>query len=99
MLTLRLNGEVMQHESTANMIFPIPRLIEFISTHMQLLPGDVICTGSPSGNGTHHHRFLKPGDILEGSIEKLGTQRNRCVAETLAEGAVRHRPFVPLRTE
>ena len=97
MLSLRLNGEVMQHESTANMIFSVQRLIEFISTHMQLLPGDVICTGSPSGNGTHHRRFLRPGDILEGSIDKLGTQRNRCVAETLAEGAVLHRPFVPLK--
>ncbi len=96
MLTLRLNGAIMQHESTANMIFSIPQLIEFISTHMQLLPGDLICTGSPSGNGTHHHRFLKSGDSLEGSIEQLGTQRNRCVAEALIEGAILHRPFVQL---
>ncbi|MBO9375810.1 5-carboxymethyl-2-hydroxymuconate isomerase [Sphingomonas histidinilytica] len=96
MITLKLNGEVMQHESTADMIFPIARLIEAFSVHMQLLPGDIICTGSPSGNGTHFGRFLRPGDVMEGTIEGLGTQRNRCVAERLAEGAVLHRPFVPL---
>jgi 2,4-didehydro-3-deoxy-L-rhamnonate hydrolase len=98
MLTLRLNGETMQHESTNNMIFPIAQLIEYVSTHMQLLPGDLLCTGSPSGNGTHHRRFLKPGDVLEGSIDSLGTQRNRCAAEELTEGAVSHQPFVALRS-
>lgn len=96
MISLKLNGQVMQRESTANMIFPIARLIEFLSTHMQLLPGDVICTGSPQGNGTHYGRFLRPGDVLEGAIDGLGVQRNRCVAETLPPGAVRHRPFAPL---
>jgi 2,4-diketo-3-deoxy-L-fuconate hydrolase len=96
MLTLRLNGETMQQESTNNMIFPIAQLIEYVSTHMQLLPGDLLCTGSPSGNGTHHRRFLKPGDLLEGSIDSLGTQRNRCAAEELVEGAVLHRPFAAL---
>ena len=99
MLTLRLNGEVMQQESTANMIFPIARLIEFISTHVQLLSGDVICTGSPSGNGTHHNRFLTPGDLLECSIAGLGAQRNRCVAELLSESATLHQPFIALTEE
>jgi len=94
MITLRLNGQVMQHESTDNMIFSIPQLIEYVSTHMQLLPGDVLCTGSPSGNGTHHHRFLKPGDVLEGSIDSLGLQRNHCRSEALAADAVLHRAFV-----
>jgi 2,4-didehydro-3-deoxy-L-rhamnonate hydrolase len=96
MITLRLNGETMQNESTSNMIFPIAQLIEYVSTHIQLLPGDVICTGSPSGNGAHYRRFLRPGDELEGTIERLGTQRNRCLAEVLPEGAVVHRPFVAL---
>ena len=95
-LILRLNGETMQHESTANMIFPIARLIEYVSTHMQLLPGDLLCTGSPAGNGTHYRRFLRPGDLLEGSIEMLGAQRNRCCAEVLTEDATLHRPFVAL---
>jgi 2,4-diketo-3-deoxy-L-fuconate hydrolase len=96
MITLQLNGETMQSESTANMIFPVAHLIEYVSTHIQLLPGDVICTGSPSGNGAHYRRFLRPGDLLEGSIENLGTQRNRCSAEVLPPGAVVHRPFVAL---
>jgi 2-keto-4-pentenoate hydratase/2-oxohepta-3-ene-1,7-dioic acid hydratase in catechol pathway len=86
----------MQSESTSNMIFSIPQLIEYVSTHIQLLPGDVICTGSPSGNGAHYRRFLRPGDLLEGTIEKLGTQSNRCVAEVLTDDAVVHRPFVAL---
>jgi 2,4-didehydro-3-deoxy-L-rhamnonate hydrolase len=96
MITLRLNGETMQSESTSNMIFPVAQLIEYVSTYIQLLPGDVICTGSPSGNGAHYRRFLRPGDVLEGTIEKLGTQRNHCSAEVLPEGAVMHRPFVAL---
>ena len=80
-ITLRLNGEVMQDESTADMIFPVARLIEWASTHVQLQPGDLLLTGSPSGNGTHYQRFLKPDDVIEGSITGLGVQRNRCVPE------------------
>ena len=96
MLELRLNDQVMQHESTADMIFPVATLIEFISTHMMLQPGDIISTGSPAGNGTHHGRFLQPGDRVEGRIAGLGAQRFSCVAERLAQGAATHRPFVPL---
>jgi len=80
-ITLRLNGQVMQDESTADMIFPVARLIEWASTHVLLQPGDLLLTGSPSGNGTHYQRFLKPGDLLQGAITGLGEQRNRCVCE------------------
>jgi 2,4-diketo-3-deoxy-L-fuconate hydrolase len=80
-ITLKLNGQVMQDESTADMIFDVSRIVEHLSLYVQLWPGDLIATGSPAGNGTHYNRFLKPGDILEGSITGLGTQRNRCVAE------------------
>lgn len=80
-ITLKLNGEMMQDESTSDMIFGVARIIEFLSTHVQLWPGDLIATGSPAGNGTHYNRFLKPGDILEGSITGLGMQRNPCIAE------------------
>jgi len=83
-IILRLNGEVMQDESTADMIFGVARIIEFISSHVRLLPGDVVLTGSPSGNGTHYGRFIGAGDVLEGSIAGLGVQRNRCVAEPSA---------------
>lgn len=80
-ITLKLNGQTMQDESTADMIFGVAKIIEFISRHVRLLPGDVVLTGSPSGNGTHYGRFIQDGDVLEGSIAGLGTQRNRCVAE------------------
>ena len=80
-ITLKLNGQTMQDESTADMIFGVARIIEFVSSHVRLLPGDVVLTGSPSGNGTHYGRYIQDGDVLEGSIAGLGTQRNRCVAE------------------
>jgi 2-keto-4-pentenoate hydratase/2-oxohepta-3-ene-1,7-dioic acid hydratase in catechol pathway len=79
-LTLKLNGEIKQDESTSDMLFDVPRLIEHLSHVVQLLPGDVICTGSPSGNGTHYKRFLQPGDVVESTIAGLGKQRNSIVA-------------------
>ena len=78
-ITLRLNGEIKQDESTADMIFDIARLLEYLTSRVRLWPGDLLLTGSPSGNGSHTNRFLRPGDVLEGSIEGLGTQRNTCV--------------------
>lgn len=80
-VTLRLNGQTMQDESTADMIFSVARLIEFISAHVQLLPGDLVLTGSPSGNGTHYNRYLRDGDLLQGEISGLGALGNRCIAE------------------
>ena len=77
------------------MIFSVMQLVQFISTHMLRLPGDVICTGSPSGNGVQHKRVVL-GDVLEGEIEGLGAQRVQCVAEELGHDAVLHRPFTPL---
>ena len=80
-IKLKLNGQVMQDESTADMIFGAARIIEFLSKYVQLWPGDLIATGSPAGNGTHYNRFLKPGDIMEGAITGLGEIRNQCVEE------------------
>jgi 2,4-diketo-3-deoxy-L-fuconate hydrolase len=71
----------MQDESTADMIFGVARLIEDLSSYVQLWPGDLIITGSPSGNGTHYNRYLRPGDVIESSITGLGMQRNECIAE------------------
>jgi 2,4-didehydro-3-deoxy-L-rhamnonate hydrolase len=81
-ITLQLNGQVMQDESTADMIFSVARIVEFISEHVQLLPGDLVLTGSPSGNGTHYGRFIRDGDVLVGEVSGLGQLRNPCVAET-----------------
>ncbi len=80
-LTLKLNGQVMQDEETSDMIFSVAHLIEYLSAGVELQPGDVICTGSPAGNGTHYGRFIQHGDVLEGAITGLGVQRNRCVLE------------------
>jgi 2-keto-4-pentenoate hydratase/2-oxohepta-3-ene-1,7-dioic acid hydratase in catechol pathway len=81
-LTLKLNGEIKQDESTADMIFDVARQIEYLSSLVELWPGDVICTGSPAGNGTHYKRFLREGDVVESTITGLGMQRNVCVKET-----------------
>ncbi|KAF1021567.1 MAG: putative protein YisK [Paracidovorax wautersii] len=78
-LRLSVSGQVMQDESTADMLFGIERQIEYISRYSRLLPVDIICTGSPAGNGTHYNRFLREGDVMEASIEGLGAQRQRCV--------------------
>ena len=84
-ITLRLNGETMQHESTSDMVFDVAALISYLSREVQLLPGDLVLTGSPAGNGTHHGRFLRDGDVLEGEIAPLpGVLRNRCVGSTAA---------------
>lgn len=80
-IVLKLNGQVMQNQSTADMIFDVASLIEYLSDCARLFPGDVICTGSPAGNGTHYGRFLRPGDVVEGRIERLGELRNTCIAD------------------
>jgi 2,4-diketo-3-deoxy-L-fuconate hydrolase len=80
-LTLKLNGEIKQDESTADMIFDVARQIEYLSSLVELWPGDVICTGSPAGNGTHYNRFLREGDVVESTITGLGMQRNVCIKE------------------
>lgn len=79
-LTLTVGDRVMQDESTADMLFGIDRLVEYLTTYVTLLPGDLLLTGSPAGNGTHHGRFLQPGDVMTATIAGIGTQRARCVA-------------------
>jgi 2-keto-4-pentenoate hydratase/2-oxohepta-3-ene-1,7-dioic acid hydratase in catechol pathway len=84
-ITLSVNGRVMQEESTSDMVFDVAALIEHISTIAELRPGDLVLTGSPAGNGAARGVFLRPGDVMEGTITGLGSQRNRCVAETAVE--------------
>ncbi len=74
MVETYLNGELKQHSSTSDLIFPVAEQISFISHVMTLLPGDVITTGTPSGIGP-----MKPGDVVEIKIEKVGTLRNYIV--------------------
>jgi 2,4-diketo-3-deoxy-L-fuconate hydrolase len=80
-ITLRLNGQVMQDESTKDMIFDVSRIIAHCSQVATLLPGDLVLTGSPAGNGLAHGRLLRPGDVMESAIAGLGAQVNHCVAE------------------
>jgi 2-keto-4-pentenoate hydratase/2-oxohepta-3-ene-1,7-dioic acid hydratase in catechol pathway len=80
-VTLKLNGETMQDESTKDMIFGVARMVSYISQTAQLLPGDLVLTGSPAGNGMHWGRLLRDGDVMDGSVTGLGAQRTRCVAE------------------
>lgn len=74
-LWLRLNGALMQNGCTDDMVFGIAEQIAYLSRHVALLPGDLICTGSPAGFGSHHGRFLHPGDVVEAGIDGLGAQR------------------------
>jgi len=79
-IRLTLNDEVWQDSSTSKMIFKIPEIIEFISSWCTLEPGDIITTGTPAGVGYSKQRYLKPGDVLQGTIEGLGTLTNPVIA-------------------
>jgi acylpyruvate hydrolase len=74
----RVNGQVMQDGNTQDMIFDVAHLIEFISHGIALLPGDIIATGTPPGVG--HYRnppvYLRPGDVVQIEIGKIGTLSN-----------------------
>jgi 2-keto-4-pentenoate hydratase/2-oxohepta-3-ene-1,7-dioic acid hydratase in catechol pathway len=73
-----VNGELRQDSNTDQMIFKIPEAIAFINRTCTLLPGDIISTGTPDGVGVFRKPpvFLKPGDVVEIEIEKLGRLRN-----------------------
>ncbi|HYG55659.1 MAG TPA: fumarylacetoacetate hydrolase family protein [Burkholderiales bacterium] len=82
-LSCRLNGERMQHANTDQMIFKIPKIIEYCSTFTTLVPGDVIVTGTPGGVGSRRNPpiWMKPGDKVEIEIDKVGILEN-----TIADG-------------
>ncbi len=77
-LTTRVNGELRQDDLLARMLFPVRRQIAYISTFMALVPGDVIITGTPAGAGARRDPpvYLAPGDVVEVSVEGIGTLRN-----------------------
>ncbi|SLN43905.1 Ureidoglycolate lyase [Roseivivax jejudonensis] len=80
-LSLTLNGAATQRSSTADMIFGVAEIVAYMSRFMRLVPGDIIATGTPEGvgMGMSPHRFLRPGDVMELSVEGLGTQRQEVV--------------------
>lgn len=76
-----VNGEQRQDTQTSDMIFGIAHIIAYMSTIVELFPGDVIYTGSPFGvgHGRKPQVYLKPGDIVETTLEGVGTITNRCI--------------------
>jgi 2-keto-4-pentenoate hydratase/2-oxohepta-3-ene-1,7-dioic acid hydratase in catechol pathway len=82
-LTTRLNGQEVQRATAGQMIVPIPEQIAYISTFITLLPGDVIVTGTPGGVGARRKPplFMRPGDVVEVEIERIGILSNRIAAE------------------
>ena len=77
-LSCRLNGETMQKATTEQMIFKIPKIIEYVSTWTTLVPGDVLVTGTPGGVGARRTPpiWMKPGDKVEIEIDKVGVLEN-----------------------
>jgi 2-keto-4-pentenoate hydratase/2-oxohepta-3-ene-1,7-dioic acid hydratase in catechol pathway len=82
-LRTRVNGAVVQQASTDQLIFPIPRLIAYVSTFMTLQPGDVIVTGTPGGVGAKRQPplWIKPGDVVEVEITSVGVLSNAVAHE------------------
>ena len=83
LLSTRVNGERVQHAPTSDMTFPVPELIEYISTFCTLEPGDVIATGTPGGVGDQRTPalYLKPGDRVEVEVDAIGILSNPIASE------------------
>ncbi len=79
-LWLDVNGERMQDSSTSDMIFSCAQIVSYVSRFMTLLPGDVICTGTPQGVGMGRGRFLQLGDKVKLGVEGLGEQEQTVIA-------------------
>ncbi|HXZ89812.1 MAG TPA: fumarylacetoacetate hydrolase family protein [Candidatus Dormibacteraeota bacterium] len=76
-ISLAVNGKTRQQSTTGDMVFTIDSIIEYVSQGMTLKPGDIISTGTPAGVGAFTGGpYLKNGDVLEGTIQKIGTLRN-----------------------
>ena len=96
-LTTVLNGQIMQSARTSQMIVDVPSAVEFFSSFTRLAPGDVIATGTPGGVGFARQPpvWLHPGDVIEVTVENVGTIRNRVVAEPGDHAGWRWRPTGP----
>jgi len=83
-LTTRVNGELRQDDTTANLIFPFDYLISYLSSFMPLQCGDIIASGTPTGAGARFDppKYLRPGDTVTVHVPAIGTLENRIEAET-----------------
>ncbi|MFW9940210.1 MAG: fumarylacetoacetate hydrolase family protein [Candidatus Thorarchaeota archaeon] len=75
-IELKVNGEVKQSSNTKHLLFKIPETFEYITQLFTMEPGDIIATGTPSGIGP-----VVPGDLIEATIEKIGTLTNKVILE------------------
>jgi 2,4-diketo-3-deoxy-L-fuconate hydrolase len=78
-LRLWINGELMQDDLASDMLFSVEEQVSYLSRYTQLQAGDLICTGSPAGFGSHYGRYLTPGDVMTAEVSELGGQRVTCV--------------------
>jgi acylpyruvate hydrolase len=76
-----LNGEVVQQANTEDFIFDVSEIVSYLSSIIELLPGDLIYTGTPSGIGQSRtpKMFLKPGDEVVTTLEGVGSITNHCI--------------------
>ncbi len=75
-IELSVNGEIKQSSNTSYLLFKVPELLEYITKFFTMEPGDIVATGTPSGIGP-----VQPGDIIEATIEKIGTLTNKVILE------------------
>lgn len=81
-IKLKVDGETMQDWPISDMIFPPEKILSYASERVRLMPGDLLITGSPPGNGAMHgNRFLRQGDVVESEVTFLGRQRNKVINE------------------
>lgn len=85
-LECRINGDLLQKSTTADLIFPVPAIVSYLSHIVTLRPGDVILTGTPSGVGLglEPPRFLVPGDVVVTAVDKVGEMHHLCRAREVA---------------
>ncbi|MBY9013302.1 MAG: fumarylacetoacetate hydrolase family protein [Candidatus Lokiarchaeota archaeon] len=77
-IQLKVNGQIKQFSNTKHMLFKIPQMLEYLSKFVTLKRGDIVATGTPSGIGP-----IQPGDVLEASIEKIGTIKHEVILEQI----------------
>ena len=84
-VTTRVNGEQRQHDTTANMMFPIAYIIHYLSTFFLLKPGDIIATGTPNGAGARFDppKYLRDGDVVEVEVPGIGVLHNTVATENV----------------
>ena len=94
-IQLKLNGDTMQDWPISDMIFTPEQILSYLTERVRLVPGDLLITGSPPGNGAFHgNRWMRPGDLVESEITYLGRQRNNVVAEETGGRSPTYGPFV-----